>query len=128
MIRALKQGLTVGVGLALLCSTYVLILQVFMGAPAFEDVGVGPTTLVLFYVVGGPLCGLIYGLMTPLRQRRSGVILTGMVIAFFMTSGSAFMIPAADVREPSTWVLVVLISLFFGWAGADLILDEGAGK
>jgi hypothetical protein len=124
LAKRIKRGAVGGGVLGLIISGFALMLYVLGGNEVFADLGVGIEDLIPFYLIGGVLAGLIFGLLSPLRRHKFGAAALGVLIALPLFSGAAFLLPEFDVRWAGSWVLVVGASILFGSAAGVFVLGQ----
>lgn len=123
--RNMRWGAALGLGCSVIFVTYIAILRVVRGPHAFTQYGVTFKTTVLIYVVGGLGGGMILGLVRPLTRRRSGGILTGILIATFAYGAVGIGLDGWVTRwDVGNWVALLLLGLGVGAYGGNRFWEE----
>ena len=120
-----KTGITVGVVVAAMYVTYVLVAYVVTGGRIVESRGVGLVGVLAVYLAGGVVGGLLYGVAAPLARWRLGAFAVGFLVSIPVFFGAAIILPEPKLDNPLTWgVLTVSALLIGGPAGVILLAPE----
>lgn len=122
MKEAVKRNVIAGLIMASFYAVYAVTLYAIRGPRPFESNDVSLAAVLACYYLAGLAGGIVSGLLWPLMRSRAGASVVGIIIALVAIFSLEFTMEGNAARwNRDTWERVIILSVFFGVAGANIL-------
>jgi len=103
-----------GLAVAALYTAIAVIVSLLSAGASIESRGLSLGSVIVVYVVGGVLGGVMFAVFAPLGATRFGSAVVGTLIMLPVSVGAVLFHPQASLGDSDTWAAIVTCAVIMG--------------